>query len=237
MAPLIELLGTNSVSVLQGTIVNMDENHNNSARSRRGRIPTAERERRQREVLDAALAVIAEQGYEAATMTVIAQRAGASKETLYAWFGSRAGLVTALIEANADASTAHLSDIFEGGSASDLATATATLVEYATGLLTLLTSDSSVALNRAAMTSRSLAAVLLDSGRHRIGPIVERYLGVLHDAGLIAAPDPAEAYRALYGLVVRDTQIRTLLGERPPNQHEIAEHAKHAVASFFILTR
>lgn len=188
-------------------------------------------------MLDAALAVITEHGYEAATMAAVARRAGASKETLYAWFGSREGLVAELIKVNADASVAHLSDVFDGHDAPDLSTATATLVAYSTGLLTLLTGDSSVALNRAAMTSPALAAVLLDSGRHRIGPLVERYLASLHDVRLIVAPDPADAYRTLYGLVVRDTQVRTLLGERPPGRDEIIAHAERAVVSFLALVR
>ncbi|QFG24764.1 TetR/AcrR family transcriptional regulator [Actinomadura sp. WMMB 499] len=201
---------------------------------RRGRLPAAERERRRAEVLDAALSVVTEQGYDRATMSDVAARAGASKETLYAWFGDREGLIAALIEANADASAARLVALV-GDRDVTPGTARRALVAYATGLLTLLTGPSSVTLNRAAMASPSLARTLLSSGRHRIGPLVEDYLERLHAAGIVHAPDPGEAYRTLYGLVVRDTQIRVLLGEEAPTAAEIAEHAETAVTGFLAL--
>lgn len=48
------------------------------------------------ELLDAALALFAEKGYEAATMTEIAQRAGASIGSLYQFFPSKEALAEAL---------------------------------------------------------------------------------------------------------------------------------------------
>jgi AcrR family transcriptional regulator len=185
-------------------------------------------------VLDAALAVITEQGYERATMSDVAVRAGASKETLYSWFGDREGLIAALIEANADASAERLAAVVrERPATAD--TARRALVGYAVGLLTLLTGPSSVTLNRAAMASPALARTLLSSGRHRIGPIVEGYLEHLHAAGIIHAPDTDAAYRTLYGLVVRDSQIRVLLGEPAPSPQEIADHAEAAVTGFLTI--
>ena len=206
----------------------------NEAAGRRGRLPAHAKQERVGQVLDAALRVIAANGYERATLRDIAVEAGASKETLYAWFGSREGLVTALIETNADHTATRLANALR---ADDSAPATArdTLTGYAAGLLTLLTSDASVALNRAALTSPELAHVLLTSGRHRIGPIVESYLSRLHHQGLIHAPDPDLAYRTLYGLVVRDTQIRVLLGEAAPTRGQIIRHAEAAVAGFWTL--
>ncbi|WUH98323.1 TetR/AcrR family transcriptional regulator [Spirillospora sp. NBC_00431] len=202
--------------------------------SRRGRLPVGDRERRQAEVLDAALSVITEQGYDRTTMRDIAVRAGASKETLYSWFGNREGLITALIEANADASADRLLAIV-GEQPTTPGTARKALVAYAIGLLGLLTGPSSVTLNRAAMASPGLADTLLSSGRHRIGPIIEEYLDRLHDAGIIHAPDTTQAYRTLYGLIVRDTQIRVLLGETAPTQQEINDHAATAVTHFLTL--
>lgn len=45
---------------------------------------------------------IVQHGYDDTSMAQIAARAGASKETLYAWFGDKSGLIQALIESNAD---------------------------------------------------------------------------------------------------------------------------------------
>ena len=61
------------------------------------RIPCQERgERRVAELIDAAEAVIAETGYEGATMSAIAERAGASIGSLYQFFPNKAAITLAL---------------------------------------------------------------------------------------------------------------------------------------------
>jgi AcrR family transcriptional regulator len=163
-------------------------------------------------------------------MLAIARRAGASKETLYSWFGSREGRFAALIEENAAQSTQRV----EAALADDVEPRTA-LVGFATGLLRLLTSERAVVLNRAAMGSPELARVLLASGRHTLGPLVERYLTRLAERGTLRLDDAADAFRLLYGLVIEDAQIRVLLGEDPPPPAEIEARAARAVDRFFAL--
>jgi AcrR family transcriptional regulator len=61
------------------------------------RVPQQDRgERRVAEVLDAASSVIAEMGYDAATMTEIAERAGASIGALYQYFPNKEAIARAL---------------------------------------------------------------------------------------------------------------------------------------------
>ena len=115
------------------------------------------------------------------------------------------------------------------------ATTRDTLTGFAIGLLSLLTSPSSIALNRAAMQSSELSALLLASGRHRVGPLVERFLAARHDAGEIDTPDTAAAFETLYGLVIRDVQIRVLLGEDAPSARAIKQQATVAVDQFLTL--
>lgn len=191
-------------------------------------------------MLDAALAVLVEEGVERLTMLAVARRAGASKETLYSWFGNRDGLLRALIERNADGSAervaAALGSATPATDGGDDTEPRAVLTDYATGLLRLLTNPASVALNRAAMTDPDLAALLLAGGRHRVGPIVESFLADQAAAGrLTLAVTPAEAFELLYGLVVRDTQIRVLLGEDPPSPGRLATQAATAVDRFLLL--
>ncbi len=183
-------------------------------------------------MIDAAYAELLEHGYEKLTMLAVAKRAGASKETLYSWYGNRDGLFAALIQDNADASADQVTSAL----AAD-ADPYDTLTGYATGLLSLLTSARSVALNQAAMASGELAEILLASGRHRIGPVVEEYLARLSDTGFLTINDPADAFSLLYGLVIQDTQIRVLLGEQPPSGDEITTRARAAVDRFLELTR
>jgi len=95
-----------------------------------------------------------------------------------------------------------------------------------------------VALNRAALAEPDgeLAAVLLAQGRHRTGPIVEAYLARLAAEGHLGIDDPADAFQLLYGLVIKDLQIRVLLGEPPPAPDALAEQARVAVERFLALT-
>jgi AcrR family transcriptional regulator len=199
-------------------------------KSRPGRPRAGEREERRAAILDAAIAELTEHGVEAVTMLGIAQRAGASKETLYSWFGSREGLFEAMIERNGDRSAEVVRRAL-----SDREHPVGTLVGYCSGLLTLLTGEPSVSLNRAAMASPELASQLLASGRHRIGPIVEEYLSSLIETGMLEPGDPAAMFQLLYGLTVTDTQIRVLLGEPAPADGEIRSRAIEAVERFLAL--
>lgn len=201
---------------------------------RPGRPPEAERGRRREGALDAALAELAHRGYEAVTMAAVARRAGSSKESLYAWYGSKENLVAEVIRRQAAATNARVETALRTDRPDDL-DAPAVLRGIASELLRLLVGPESLALNRAAMSSPALAAVLLAHGRHTTGPIVERYLARLVADGRLAAADPAELFRLLYGLVVQDTQIRALLGEPPPGPADQARQAAAAVGRFLEL--
>jgi AcrR family transcriptional regulator len=191
------------------------------ATQRRGRPPAGTSAAHRQVVLDAVVELLVERGYQGTTMAAVAERAGSSKETLYAWFGGKQGLFTALIRRQAEAANQAVAAALDDDRGADPA---ATLTAFATNLLRLLLGERSVALNRAALAelgggrapAGELAAVLLAQGRHRTGPIVEAYLARLAEAGVLGIDDPAEAFQLLYGLVVRDLQIRVLLGEPPP---------------------
>ncbi len=171
-----------------------------------------------------------EQGAEGVTMLSIARRAGASKETLYSWFGSRDGLFSAMIVSNADATASRIATALDGGAAP-----CDTLAAFGAGLLRLLTDQRSLALNRAAMTNPVLASELLASGRHRVGPIVEAYLAAVSASGALSVLDPPTAFETFYGLVVRDTQIRVLLGEPGPSAAAIHRRAAAGTDQFIAL--
>jgi AcrR family transcriptional regulator len=173
------------------------------------------------------LAEIIEQGYEALTVLAVAQRAQSSKESLYTWFGSKEGMVAALIRRQAE-QTNHAVERALGSDRDPDEVLTA----VATGLLTLLLGPASLALNRAAMTSPDLAALLLREGRHRTGPLIEKYLRQLHRDGVLHVPNPATAFRLFYGLVIQDSQIRALLGEEPPSTAWRNRQASAAVRRF-----
>lgn len=179
--------------------------------------------------------VVAERGYQRTTMQHVARRAGASKETLYSWFGGKEGLLAAVVSTNAQAAAERVGHVLAVARTPTAESARRTLTAYAAAQLTLLTGRDSVVLNRAAMSSPTLAEVLLREGRHRVGPIVARYLRELHEREIIDAQDPEAAFQLLYGLVVRDVQIRVLLGEPAPGPARIRADAEQAVDRFFQL--
>lgn len=199
--------------------------------TRRGRLPASERAERERAILDAALAELVERGPAGLSMSGVASRSGSSKETLYSWFNNRDGLLEALIRRNADQTV----DGVRAALDDDSADPRLLLTGFAAKLITLLVGPASIALNRAAMISPELAAQLLESGRHRVGPLVEDYLRALDAAGRLSVPDPATAFELLYGLAVRDLQIRVLLGEPAPDKSALTRRAGEAVDQFLVL--
>jgi AcrR family transcriptional regulator len=191
---------------------------------------------RQQAVLTAALDLLVENG-DGLTMTAVARRASCSKETLYKWFGDRDGLLTATVPWQAakvrmpHVDRRHL----------DAAALRASVDQFARDLLATIAGEVSVTLNRlaighAGVEKRGLGAIVLENGplaiRSRLKPVLEAG----REARLLNFESSEEAYRTFFGLVVRDTQIRLLLGEGlhlTPRQ--IEDEAAVATERFFAL--
>src|SRR5688500_7867062 len=76
---------------------------------------------RERQMLQVAEQVFASRGYQAASMDEIAEQVGVSKPMLYAYFGSKDGLLLACIRrARAELHEVTTAAIAEGGSALDV---------------------------------------------------------------------------------------------------------------------
>jgi AcrR family transcriptional regulator len=71
-------------------------------------------ESRRAQILDAALTVFLEHGYDRATIDLVVQRAGASKATIYSFFGGKEGLFEALVGEYAERILAGFPDV-DGG--------------------------------------------------------------------------------------------------------------------------
>ncbi|MBM7774790.1 AcrR family transcriptional regulator [Actinokineospora baliensis] len=191
---------------------------------RRGRPRAGEQAARREAALDAALSLLVEVGSDGLTMQAVATRAGSSKESLYSWFGNRTGLLTELIHRQAAAVAAAVTAALETPGPFR-----PRLTAIAESLLHLLLSPPSLAINRAAIADPDLAALLLHHGRRTTGPFIETYLAA-NDV-----PNPPESFRLLYGLLVRDHQIRALLGEHPPPPPDLRRQAQAAVDHFLAL--
>jgi AcrR family transcriptional regulator len=71
-------------------------------------------ETRRAQILDAALTVFLEHGYDRATIDLVVQRASASKATIYSFFGGKEGLFEALVGEYAERILAGFPDV-DGG--------------------------------------------------------------------------------------------------------------------------
>lgn len=191
---------------------------------------------RQRAVLDATLAALVEEG-DALTMSSVSRRASCSKETLYKWFGDRDGLLTATVRWQASKVKLPLVD---------KATLTqvaliSTLETFARDWLTVISSGTSIALNRVAVShagsgKSKLGDIVLKNGRNAMALRLEPVLLAARDAGLLAFDDVGDAFRTFFGLVLRDTQIRLLLGDKLTlTAKHITAEANSATAHFMAL--
>jgi AcrR family transcriptional regulator len=200
---------------------------------------------RQKDVLDAALALMVEHG-DQLTMTAVARRASCSKETLYKWFGGRDGLLTATVQWQASKVTVGAID----RERLDLASLTARLEEFAANWLGVISTRTSIALNRLAVAhagtiksesgkrdpDHDLGAIVLENGRFAIARRLKPVLEAGRAAGLIAFDDAEGAFRTFFGLVARDVQIRLLLGDRfRLTKGDIARDAATAAGQFLTL--
>jgi AcrR family transcriptional regulator len=191
---------------------------------------------RQRDVLEAALRVLVADGQKL-TVAAIAREANCSKETLYKWFGDREGILAASIRAYA--SSVRVKPY--NAQALDAETLRDVFTSFATDLLSVLTSPVSVALNRLGITAagqgaNDLGQIVLKNGRLSTGPRLKPAIEAGQRAGLLAIMDAEEAFRSFYGLVVRDIQIRLLLGdELNYTPARIAREAAEATHAFFTL--
>ncbi|WP_332716299.1 TetR/AcrR family transcriptional regulator [Pelagibacterium mangrovi] len=191
---------------------------------------------RQKDVLDAALGLLVEGG-DGLTMTGVARRASCSKETLYKWFGDRDGLLTATVQWQASRVRMVLVD----RETLDKRTLAIALEKFGRDWLTVLTGDISVALNRLAVNhagqeKRNLGRIVLENGPIGMARRCIPMLEAGREAGLLKFEDSDQTFRTFFGLVVRDTQIRMLLGEqRQPSEEKIVAQARRAREQFFTL--
>ena len=191
---------------------------------------------RQQAVLEATLAALVEEG-DALTMSSVSRRASCSKETLYKWFGDRDGLLTATVRWQA--SKVNVPVVDKATLSRDALVST--LETFAGDWLAVISSGTSIALNRVAVShagsgKSKLGDIVLKNGRNAMGFRLEPVLLAARDAGLLAFDDAQDCFRTFFGLVLRDTQIRLLLGEDLVlSQTQISGDAENASAQFMAL--
>lgn len=191
-------------------------------------------------MLDAALALLVEGGEKALTTAGLARAANCSKESLYKWFGDRDGILEAMIVHQASKVRASTG---EQGGLRDRAAVRATFEAFGKDLLTVLSGQTSLALNRLAVGQASkdgskLGALMVARGRNAVRGRAMTLLAEAKRAGAIRYEDAERAFAALYGLIVGDLHVRLLLGEAPSavgTPSAIGDHVRGALDDFYRL--
>lgn len=188
-------------------------------------------------ILEAAEQVFLRDGYLGANMDELTARAGVSKQTVYAHFGSKEGLfvelVTSMTRGAGDG--VHTEDLPDPSSAADLRTA---LTDYAVRQLTAVLSPRILRLRRLVIGEEArfpeLARVLWQHGPERAVEALAGHVARLGDAGWLSVADPRAAATFLNWLVMGEPVNRAMLlgDERLPDAREISVHCAEAVRIF-----
>lgn len=190
---------------------------------------------RREKIETAAYEVLEAVGYGPASMLAIAKAAKSSNETLYKWYGNKQGLFCALVEANARQSRQLLEDALQPGH-----DPLAALRDLGPILLTMVTGERAIALNRAAASdvkdTATLGPAIAKAGRNTIAPLVGALITSAIAAGDLTAEDPTEAAEVYISLLIGDLQIRRVIGALPKlSSKAIAARAARAHAHFLRL--
>jgi AcrR family transcriptional regulator len=186
--------------------------------SPRGRPPAEEVAARAERLLDVATEVFLDRGFKGASMGEIARRAGASKQTLYARYPSKAALFAALVERKASHLFEAIGPLGEGRGVRD------TLVHCGSELLELIVSEDARGVHRLVvaecMEFPELGEIFWERGPGRTRAMLANYLRAQQKLGNIQCGDlgcsnPEEAVEIFLGLLVSAVTLRAWLGLPP----------------------
>lgn len=182
---------------------------------------------REEHLLDVATEVFLDKGFKGASMIEIARRAGASKQTLYARYPSKAALFAALIERKAAGLFAAIGPLGEGRGVRD------TLVHMGTNMLDLILSDEARGVHRVViaecMEFPELGEIFWERGPGRVRRMLADYLRAQQKRGLIKCGDAEHAVEIFLGLLVSGASLRAWLGIPPTFTRTPAQRREWAV--------
>jgi AcrR family transcriptional regulator len=177
------------------------------------KLSAAVRERRRDRILEIAAEVFLEHGYGGSTMSMISQRLGGSKATLYAYFRNKEELCEAIVQRLCRQALIALD---EAGARPDLE---GRLTHVGMAFMELLASDQGVRTIQLAIegsrTNGDLARRFEAVG---LRPVTDKLADLLEEAdaqGEISAPDAVEAAGVFISLMRGDLHFRRLLNLLP----------------------
>jgi len=191
---------------------------------------------RRRAILIAAVKVLMDKGYARASTLEIATRARVSKRELYAEFGSKRGILEALITSSAAEMKAPLVPAEIG----DRHALAAALTAYGVAALATLTNPYVLAMYRLAIAEApadtELGEILDANGRQPNRRALIDIMRRGQAAGFIGPAEPDRLGQEFFALLLGDLMVWLLLGvSAPPDADEISERAERATKTLLTL--
>jgi AcrR family transcriptional regulator len=192
------------------------------------------RDKRRQAMLDAAAGLFSEKGYEATTLSEVVARSGGSLSTLYELFGSKAGLLVAMVAERCQRLTAVISDVAVAGLPLEAA-----LGEIGRYGLSLLTNADSIGLLRIVIAESprqpELGRLFYEAGPAAGRRILGRYLADEAERGALVIDDPEAAAIYFSQMLLGDLQMRALCALPVAEGDEADAHIARTVAAFMRL--
>jgi AcrR family transcriptional regulator len=193
---------------------------------------------RRRAILMAAVGVLMDKGYARASTLEIATRARVSKRELYAEFGSKRGILEALIEVASTTMQVPLVAAEIG----DRHALAAALTAYGVAALTTLCNPYVLAMYRLAIAeapgNTELGEILDASGRAPNRRMLVELVRRGQAAGFLGPGEPLEIARAFFSLLIGDLMVWLLVGVADaPDPSEISARAERATQAVLALHR
>ena len=191
---------------------------------------------RRRAILMAAVKVLMEKGYARASTLEIATRARVSKRELYAEFGSKRGILEALI----DSASVEMQVPLAPAEIGDRHALAAALTAYGVAALTTLCNPYVLAMYRLAIAEApadiELGEILDASGREPNRRALVELMRRGQAAGFLGGGEPERIAQAFFALLMGDLMVWLLLGvNEAPDLQEIAARAERATQAVLAL--
>jgi len=191
-------------------------------------------EEKREEIIRIAAQLFQENGFERTSMSMISERLGGSKATLYGYFKSKEDLLLAVVHHDVPEQSERLATEFAAGK--DLRDS---LIRLGVAYLTRLMSPTPIANMRTLSNQPEGSGMGKDFWDRILRPAWQRFadrLKSLMDAGALKRADPWLAAMQWKGLNELDMFDRRLLGViKGPNSKEIEHAATSAADAFLIL--
>lgn len=185
-------------------------------------------------MLDAAGEVFSEKGYEAATLSEVVARSGGSLSTLYELFGSKAGLLAAMVSERCE----RISTVIDEAAVAEREPVEA-LREIGRYLLAQLTDPDGIALLRIVIAEAGrqpeLGRLFYEAGPSAGRRTMGRYLATLAKRGTLALDDPEQAGLYFFHMLLGDLQMRRLCGVPVADGAAAEAHIERTVEAFLRL--